>query len=58
MGLKSQYVNTCCPEDIEKEITPQTKAIFLETPTNPLMQQTDISAVAEIAKKHNVSFNC
>lgn len=53
-GLKAQYINTCCPEEIESKITPQTKAIFLETPTNPLMQQTDISAVSEIAKKHGV----
>ncbi len=53
-GLKANYINTCCPEEIESKITPQTKAIFLETPTNPLMQQTDISAVSEIAKKHGV----
>jgi cystathionine gamma-synthase len=53
-GLKCQYINTSCPEEIESKITPQTKAIFLETPTNPLMQQSDISAVAEIAKKHGI----
>lgn len=53
-GLKAQYVNTCCPEEIEAKITPQTKAIFLETPTNPLMQQSDIAAVSEIAKKHGI----
>jgi cystathionine gamma-synthase len=53
-GLKSQYVNTCCPEEIEKKITPQTKAIFLETPTNPLMQESDIAAVSKIAKEHGL----
>ncbi|MEH7117062.1 methionine biosynthesis PLP-dependent protein [Neobacillus vireti] len=53
-GLTTQYVNTCCPEEIEKKITPQTKAIFLETPTNPLMQETDIAAVSEIAKRHDL----
>jgi cystathionine gamma-synthase len=53
-GLTCTYVDTCCYEDIESSITPQTKAIFLETPTNPLMQQTDISKVAEIAKRHHV----
>jgi cystathionine gamma-synthase len=41
-------------QNIEKEITPRTKAIFIETPTNPLMEQTDIKEVALIAKKHNV----
>lgn len=53
-GLKSQYVNTCFPEEVEKSITPQTKAIFLETPTNPLMQEADIAAVAKIAKEHSI----
>ncbi|MCL6570598.1 MAG: methionine biosynthesis PLP-dependent protein [Bacillus sp. (in: Bacteria)] len=53
-GLNCQYVNTCCPDVIESKITPQTKAIFLETPTNPLMQQSDIAAVSEIAKKHGI----
>ncbi|MEH7502840.1 methionine biosynthesis PLP-dependent protein [Neobacillus drentensis] len=53
-GLKCQYVNTCCPEEIESKLTPQTKAIFLETPTNPLMQQSDIAAVSEIAKRHGI----
>jgi cystathionine gamma-synthase len=53
-GLNTQYVNTCCPEEIEGKITPQTKAIFLETPTNPLMQQSDIAAVSQIAKKHGI----
>lgn len=53
-GLKCQYINTCCPENIENKITPQTKAIFLETPTNPLMQQSDILEVSKIAKKHGI----
>jgi cystathionine gamma-synthase len=53
-GLNAKYVNTCNVEEIEKHITQNTKAIFLETPTNPLMQETDIAAVSEIAKKHNV----
>lgn len=53
-GLKSQYVDTCNPDEVEKNITPQTKAIFLETPTNPLMQEADIAAIAKIAKNHGV----
>ena len=53
-GLDCQYVDTCCLSDIEQAITPQTKAIFLETPTNPLMQQTDIRAVASLAKQNNL----
>lgn len=53
-GLTSHYVNTADPEDLIPFINPKTKAIFIETPTNPLMEQTDISAVAQIAKEHNI----
>jgi cystathionine gamma-synthase len=53
-GLTTTYVNTCFPEEIECKVTPQTKAIFLETPTNPLMQESDIAAVSEIAKRHGL----
>ncbi|MCM3568198.1 methionine biosynthesis PLP-dependent protein [Neobacillus mesonae] len=53
-GLNCHYVDTCRPEVVESSITPQTKAIFLETPTNPLMQQADIAAIADIAKRHGV----
>lgn len=35
-------------------VTAQTKAIFIETPTNPLMQETSISRVSEVAKKNNL----
>ena len=44
----------CCREDIESYITEQTKAIYIETPTNPMMNVTDIVATAEIAHKHGL----
>ncbi|MDQ0339982.1 cystathionine gamma-synthase [Caldalkalibacillus uzonensis] len=53
-GLNFHYVDPRCTEEIEKRITPRTKAIFIETPTNPLMQETDISAVSRVAKKHGL----
>ena len=53
-GLRCRYTNTNDVKSIENEITPHTKAIFIETPTNPLMEETDISEVACIAKKHNL----
>ncbi|MFE8700723.1 methionine biosynthesis PLP-dependent protein [Cytobacillus sp. FJAT-54145] len=53
-GLTCKYINTSKPENILSQITSQTKAIFLETPTNPLMEQTDIAEVASIAKKHGL----
>jgi len=51
-GVKFSYAAT--PKDIEKEITPSTKAVIIETPSNPMMRVTDIAAVAAITKKHNV----
>lgn len=53
-GLKCKYVHTYSVNSLEKEISSKTKAIFIETPTNPLMEETDIAQVAHIAKKHNL----
>lgn len=53
-GLQSKYVNTSNLQDVANLITENTKAIFLETPTNPLMEQTDILKTAELAKRHNI----
>ncbi|MCM3033276.1 methionine biosynthesis PLP-dependent protein [Niallia sp. MER 6] len=53
-GLRCCYVNTSNIEDIEAAITENTKAIFIETPTNPLMETADIAKAAELAKKHNI----
>jgi cystathionine beta-lyase/cystathionine gamma-synthase len=50
-GIKFIYVDTTNPKNIEAAITANTKLIWVETPTNPLMNITDISAVAAISKK-------
>ncbi len=50
-GIVFTYVDTTDPANIEKALTPQTKLIWIETPTNPLMNITDIAAVAAITKK-------
>ncbi|MFP5040577.1 cystathionine gamma-synthase [Parasediminibacterium sp. JCM 36343] len=52
-GIKFIYVDTTNVANIAKAITPQTKLIWIETPTNPLMNITDIAAVAAIAKPAN-----
>ncbi len=44
----------CCRENIENFITPETKTVYIETPTNPMMNVTDIAAVSKIAKKHGL----
>jgi cystathionine gamma-synthase len=50
-GVKVSYAAT--PEDMEREITLSTKAVFIETPSNPMMRVTDIAAVAAIARKND-----
>lgn len=52
--LKPVYVNTADLTAIESAITPNTKAIFVETPSNPLMEECDVAAISKIAKKHNL----
>lgn len=41
-------------DDIEALITPETKAVYIETPTNPMMNVTDIKKLSEITKRHNL----
>lgn len=53
-GIRFIYVDTTDPENIRKVLTPATKLIWLETPTNPLMNITDVAAVAAIAKAAGV----
>ncbi|OWA34668.1 cystathionine gamma-synthase [Saccharibacillus sp. O16] len=53
-GVTASYVDTNDLEGIEKLRTPNTKAVFIETPTNPLMMVTDIQAVADWAKPHGI----
>ena len=51
-GLTFSYANSTRPEEIEKVIKPNSRIVFIETPTNPLMEITDISAVADLAHQH------
>jgi cystathionine gamma-lyase/cystathionine beta-lyase/cystathionine gamma-lyase/homocysteine desulfhydrase len=48
-GLEFSYVDTANLDAVRKAIRPNTKLVFLETPTNPMMTLTDIAACAEIA---------
>lgn len=54
-GIEFDYIDTS-KETIENYIRPNTKAIYIETPTNPMMNVTDIAAVSAIARKHNLLF--
>ncbi|WP_417443477.1 cystathionine gamma-synthase [Joostella sp.] len=53
-GIKFHFVNMENPSEIEKHINKNTKIIWVETPTNPMMNIIDIEAVSMIAKKHKV----
>lgn len=50
-NIQFTYVNTSDSSAVEKAVSAKTKLIWIETPTNPLMNITDIAAVAAIAKK-------
>ena len=51
MGLSFTYVDTREPQLVDDACTPATRALLVETPTNPLMRLTDLAAMAEIAKR-------
>src|SRR5689334_4114653 len=53
-GIKFHYVNMQQADNLKPFINKNTKLIWTETPTNPLMNITDIAAVAAIAKQHKV----
>lgn len=53
-GIDFDYVDTSNTSDVVKLINPNTKAIYIETPSNPLMQVTDIAKISEIVKKFNI----
>lgn len=53
-GLSFQYDDFTNPAETEKRINEKTKALFIETPTNPLMQEADIKELVAIAKKHEI----
>lgn len=52
MGLSFTYVDTSDPQRVDEVMTPATRALLVETPTNPLMRLTDLRAMSEIAKRH------
>lgn len=53
-GLDVDFIKMTDTEEVKGHIKPETKLIWVETPSNPLMQITDIRATAEIAKENNL----
>ncbi|MEO6155413.1 MAG: cystathionine gamma-synthase [Thermomonas sp.] len=53
-ALEFSFVDLTDPTAFEAAITPKTKLVWIETPTNPLLKIVDIAAIAAIAKKHGL----
>jgi cystathionine gamma-lyase / homocysteine desulfhydrase len=56
LGIESTFVDTTDINQIEAALKPNTKALYVETPTNPLLKVTDIEAAAKWAKSKNLLF--
>lgn len=54
MGITSTFVDATDLSAIEAAIRPETKALYLETPSNPLLKVTDLKGAAAIAKRHGI----
>jgi cystathionine gamma-lyase len=53
MGMQFTYVDMTNPDNVRAALQPNTKMIYTESPTNPMMMLTDLTAVASIAKAHS-----
>ncbi len=53
-GVQATFVNTANLEEIRKAIRPETRLLYIETPSNPTMDITDLEAAAKIAHEHNI----
>ena len=53
-GLRFSYTNTSELENIKRLLTPETKAFYIETPSNPTMQITDLFALKQLADEHGI----
>ncbi|MDQ0244071.1 cystathionine beta-lyase [Bacillus fengqiuensis] len=53
-GIKTLFVDTTDLTEIEKAVTPNTKALYIESPSNPFLNVTDIKEASVIAKKHGL----
>ena len=57
-NMSFTYVDLTAPANLEAAITPDTKMVWLETPTNPLLKIVDLEAVSKVAKKHGLLVGC
>jgi cystathionine gamma-lyase len=57
-GLQASFVDLSVAENLEKAIKPNTRMLWVETPTNPLLKIVDLEAVGAIARKHKLISVC
>ncbi|HEX8539774.1 MAG TPA: aminotransferase class I/II-fold pyridoxal phosphate-dependent enzyme, partial [Cystobacter sp.] len=57
-GLEFTYADLSRPETFEAAITPKTKMVWVESPTNPMLKLIDLPRIAETAKKRNILSVC
>ncbi len=51
-GVTVRYADACDPESFEREITPSTRLVYLESPTNPMLRVIDLRKIAALSHKH------
>lgn len=54
-GLEFSYVDTSVTENVERAIRKNTRMVYVETPTNPLMRLSDLAAISQICRKRKVA---
>lgn len=55
-GLSVTYVDSSDPENVRAALRPETRLIWIETPSNPLLKLTDLEAVARVAREHGKAY--
>lgn len=53
-GVRFSWVDATRPEEIDKAVTSQTRMLWIESPTNPMLRLVDVEACAEIARRHGL----
>ena len=57
-GIKVKFIDTTDPDNVRRAITKDTRLIWLESPTNPLLKVSDIKKISQIAKENESSCVC
>lgn len=55
LGIRTTFIDATEPENYRRAVQPNTRLFWLETPTNPLLNITDLKALAAIAREHGVA---